>query len=300
MSKKSLLIVASLAYDGIETHENKVDHILGGAGSYICLSLKHFKANCSIVSVVGYDFEKKDLDLLESCGIDISGVEIIQNDKTFYWSCIYKNNFRERVTTKTDLNVMESFNPVIPKKNLNPDILLLGNLHPDIQLKAIKQLNKKPDLVILDTMNFWIENFWDSLREVIANSDLISINDEESEMITGEKNLEKAAEILHGLGPKYVIIKKAAAGAELFNFKNKSKFNAFKVTKVVDPTGAGDCFVGGIAGYLTQCDEISFKNIESAIAYGTSIASFNVESMGTKNLLNLSMEDIKSRINTIN
>ena len=143
-------------------------------------------------------------------------------------------------------------------------------------------------------------SFWDSLREVIANSDLISINDEESEMITGEKNLEKAAEILHGLGPKYVIIKKAEAGAELFNFKNKSKFNAFKVTKVVDPTGAGDCFVGGIAGYLTQCDEISFKNIESAIAYGTSIASYNVESMGTKNLLNLSMEDIKSRINTIN
>ena len=248
MSNKSLLIVASLAYDGIETSEQKVDRTLGGAGSFICLSVKHFECNSSIVSVVGNDFHNEDLELLRSCCVDISGIEIIKDDKTFYWSCIYKNNFKDRITTKTELNVMASFNPVISESNSTPDILLLGNLHPEIQLNSIKQIKKKPELIILDTMNYWIENFWDTLKEVINNSDLISINDEESEMITGEKDLEKAAEILHSMGPKFVIIKKAADGAELFNFENKFKSNAFKVAKVVDPTGAGDCFIGGIAG----------------------------------------------------
>ena len=300
MSNKSLLIVASLAYDGIETSEQKVDRTLGGAGSFICLSVKHFECNSSIVSVVGYDFHNEDLEILRSCGVDISGIEIIKDDKTFYWSCIYKNNFKDRITTKTELNVMASFNPVISKSNSTPDILLLGNLHPEIQLNAIKQIKKKPELIILDTMNYWIENFWGTLKEVINNSDLICINDEESEMITGEKDLEKAAEILHSMGPKFVIIKKAADGAELFNFENKFKSNAFKVAKVVDPTGAGDCFIGGIAGYLTRSEEISFDTIKSAISYGTAIASYNVENMGTKNLLNLSMDDIKIRTNKLN
>ena len=299
MSKKSLLIVASLAYDGIETSEHKVERTLGGAGSYICLSVKHFECNSSIISVVGNDFHNKDLELLKSCGVEISGIEIIKHDKTFYWSCIYKNNFKDRITTKTELNVMSNFNPIISQSNSTPDILLLGNLHPEIQLNAIKQIKKKPEVIILDTTNYWIENFWDTLKVVINNSDLISINDEESEMITGEKDLKKAAEVLHSMGPKFVIIKKAADGAELFNFENVYKSNAFKVDKVVDPTGAGDCFIGGIAGYLTQSGEISFDNIKSAIAYGTSIASFNVENMGTKNLLNLSMNDIKSRINKL-
>jgi len=299
MSNKSLLIVASLAYDGIETSEQKVDRTLGGAGSFICLSVKFFKCNSSIISVVGNDFENEHLELLKSCGVDISGIEIIEDDKTFYWSCIYKNNFKDRITTKTELNVMANFNPVISKENSTPNILLLGNLHPEIQLNAIKQIKKKPELIILDTMNFWIENFWDTLKEVIYNSDLISINDEESEMITGERDLEKAALALHSMGPKFVIIKKAADGAELFNFEKKFKSNAFKVDKVVDPTGAGDCFIGGVAGYLTQSNEISFETIKSAIAYGTSIASYNVENIGTKNLLNLSLDDIKTRINKL-
>ena len=177
MSNKSLLIVASLAYDGIETSEQKVDRTLGGAGSFICLSVKHFECNSSIVSVVGNDFHNEDLELLRSCCVDISGIEIIKDDKTFYWSCIYKNNFKDRITTKTELNVMASFNPVISESNSTPDILLLGNLHPEIQLNAIKQIKKKPELIILDTMNYWIENFWDTLKEVINNSDLISIND---------------------------------------------------------------------------------------------------------------------------
>ena len=299
MSKKSLLIVASLAYDGIETKENKVDNILGGAGTYICLSLKHFSSEYSIISVVGNDFKSQDLNLLESCGIDISGIKIEENDKTFYWSCIYTDNFKERITTKTELNVMANFNPVIPNEKSKPDILLLGNLHPEIQLSAINQLNNKPSAIILDTMNYWIENFWETVKEVISKVDIISINDEESEMITGQKDLNKAANILHTMGPKYVIIKKGKKGAELFNYEKRYVTGVFDVEKVLDPTGAGDCFIGGISGFLSQSDEISFESIKSAIDYGTSLASFNVEEMGTKNLLNLSMNDVQTRVNKL-
>ena len=299
MSKKSVLVVASLAYDGIETPENKLDNLLGGAGTYICLSLRNFNSEYSIISVVGKDFKIKDLNLLESCGVDISGIKIEKNNKTFYWSCIYTDNFEQRITTKTELNVMESFNPIISKNKSNPDILLLGNLHPEIQLSAINQLNNKPSAIILDTMNYWIENFWDTVKEVISKVDIISINDEESEMITGHENLKKSAKVLHSMGPNYVIIKKGKYGAELFNFEKRHVTNAYEVEKVIDPTGAGDCFIGGITGYLSQSSEVSFDSIKSAIDYGTSLASFNVENMATKNLLNLSMSDIETRINKL-
>ena len=299
MSKKSVLVVASIAYDGIETPENKVDMLLGGAGTYICLSLRNFRSDYSIISVVGKDFKIKDLNLLEWCGVDISGIKIEKNNKTFYWSCTYTDNFKERITTKTELNVMENFNPIISKNKSNPDILLLGNLHPEIQLSAINQLNNKPSAIILDTMNYWIENFWDTLEEVISKVDIISINDEESEMITGHENLKMSAEVLHSMGPKYVIIKKGKDGAELFNFEKTYVANAYEVEKVIDPTGAGDCFIGGITGYLSQSSEVSFESIKSAIDYGTSLASFNVENMATKNLLNLSMSDIETRINKL-
>lgn len=299
MSKKSVLVVASLAYDGIETIENKVDNVLGGAGTYICLSLKNFSSEYSIVSVVGKDFKEEDLNLLKSCGVDISGINIEKNNKTFYWSCIYTDNFKERITTKTELNVMESFNPIISENKSNPDILLLGNLHPEIQLSAINQLNNKPSAIILDTMNYWIENFWDTVKEVILNVDIISINDEESQMITGHQDLKKAAEVLHKMGPRYVIIKKGKDGAELFNYEKRYVASAYEVDRVIDPTGAGDCFIGGITGYLSQSSEVSFESIKSAIDYGTSLASFNVENMATKNLLNLSMSDIEKRINKL-
>ena len=299
MSEKSLLIVASLAYDGIETKENKVDNILGGAGTYICLSLKHFSSEYSIISVVGNDFKSQDLNLLQSCGVDISGIKIEENDKTFYWSCIYTDNFKERITTKTELNVMANFNPVIPDEKSKPDILLLGNLHPEIQLSAINQLNNKPSAIILDTMNYWIENFWETVKEVISKVDIISINDEESEMITGQKDLTKAANILHTMGPKFVIIKKGEKGAELFNYEKRYVTGVFNVEKVLDPTGAGDCFIGGISGFLSESNEILFESIKSAIDYGTSLASFNVEEMGTKNLLNLSMNDVQTRVNKL-
>ncbi len=299
MSKKSLLIVASLAYDGIETKENKVDNILGGAGTYICLSVKHFDNNCSIISVVGNDFKNHDLNLLESCDVDISGIEIIENDKTFYWSCLYTDNFKERITTKTELNVMANFNPIIPDEKSSPDILLLGNLHPEIQLSAINQIKNKPAAIILDTMNYWIEHYWGTVKEVISKVDIISINDEESEMITGQKDSNEAAKVLHSMGPKFVIIKKGKQGAELFNYEKKYITDIYHVDKVKDPTGAGDCFIGGISGFLSQSDEVSFESIKSAIDYGTCLASFNVEEMGTKNLLNLSINDIETRVNKL-
>jgi len=294
-----LLIVASLAYDGIDTGEIKVDHELGGAGSYICLSVKHFNLFSGIVSVVGNDFKESDIKLLESCGVNLDGVEINLNKKTFYWRCIYRNNFSERETLETVLNVMEDFNPVVPVEQREPDIMLLGNLHPEIQLSAMNQITNKPKAIILDTINFWIEKFWDTLEKVINNVDIISINEEESLLITGEKDLSMAANILHKMGPKYVIIKKGKDGAELFAEGRKYCAPAYKINKVVDPTGAGDCFIAGIAGYLSEINEVSFESLKSAIYYGTSIASFNLEEVGTKNLLNLPKNKIEERIKVL-
>ena len=297
MNKKNkLLIVASLAYDGIDTGEIKVDRELGGAGTYICLSIKHFNLFSGIVSVVGNDFKESDIRLLESCGVNLDGLEINLNKKTFYWRCVYRNNFNERETLETVLNVMEDFKPVVPIDQREPDIMLLGNLHPEIQLLAMNQITNKPKAIILDTINFWIEKFWDTLEKVISNVNIISINEEESLLITGEKDIEKAANILHKMGPKYIIIKKGEDGAVLFG-EGKTYFApAYKIDKVVDPTGAGDCFIAGIAGYLSEINEVSFESLKSAIYFGTSIASFNLEMVGTKNLLNLPKNKIEERI----
>jgi len=299
MNNNKLLIVASLAYDGIDTGEIKVDHELGGAGSYICLSVKHFNLFSGIVSVVGNDFKESDIKLLESCGVNLDGVEINLNKKTFYWRCVYRNNFSERETLETVLNVMEDFHPVVPVEQREPDIMLLGNLHPEIQLSAMNQITNKPKAIILDTINFWIEKFWDTLEKVINNVDIISINEEESLLITGEKDLSMAATILHKMGPKYVIIKKGKDGAELFAEGRKYCAPAYKINKVVDPTGAGDCFIAGIAGYLSEINEVTFESLKSAIYYGTSIASFNLEEVGTKNLLNLPKNKIEERIKVL-
>ena len=298
-SNNKLLIVASLAYDGIDTGEQKIDHILGGAGSYICLSVKHFNLSSGIVSVVGNDFKESDLKLLESCGVNLDGVEIITNQKSFYWRCIYKDNFKERITLKTVLNVMENFKPVVPIKQREPDIMLLGNLHPEIQLLAITQITNKPKAIILDTINFWIEKYWDTLEKVISKVDIISINVEEAELITKEKDIKKASRILHKMGPRYVIIKKGVEGAELFGDGKKYCAPAYILDKVTDPTGAGDCFIGGIAGYLSEINEVSFETLKSAIYYGTSLASFSLEKIGANNLLNLSKNSIEERIKTL-
>ena len=284
--KHKLLVVGTMAYDAIETPFGKVDKILGGAATYIGLSASRFSLDCGIVSVVGEDFESQDLQLLKDRGVDLSGVEIVPNGATFFWSGKYHNDLNTRTTIDTQLNVLENFNPKIPEHLKTPDLVMLGNLSPDVQLKALEQLKTRPKLIVLDTMNFWMEHFRPALDEVIAKVDVISINDEEARQLTDQYSLVKAAEQIQKMGPKYVIIKKGEHGALLFHNKEIFCAPALPLEDVFDPTGAGDSFAGGITGYLTQTADISFANMKSAIIYGSAMASFTVEKFGTENLVN--------------
>ncbi len=284
--KHKLLVVGTMAYDAIETPFGKVDKILGGAATYIGLSASRFSLDCGIVSVVGEDFESQDLQLLKDRGVDLSGVEIVPNGATFFWSGKYHNDLNTRTTIDTQLNVLENFNPKIPEHLKTPDLVMLGNLSPDVQLKALEQLKTRPKLIVLDTMNFWMEHFRPALDEVIAKVDVISINDEEARQLTDQYSLVKAAEQIQKMGPKCVIIKKGEHGALLFHNKEIFCAPALPLEDVFDPTGAGDSFAGGFTGYLTQTADISFANMKSAIIYGSAMASFTVEKFGTENLVN--------------
>ena len=291
-----LLVVGTMAYDAIETPFGKVDKILGGAATYIGLAASRFSLDCAVISVVGEDFEEKYLELLKSKGIEVSGVEIVKGGETFFWSGKYHNDLNTRTTRETRLNVLENFNPVIPDHLRSPDIVMLGNLSPDVQLKALEQLNGKPKLIVLDTMNFWMEHFRPRLNEVIAKVDVISINDEEARQLTGEYSLVKAAELIHQMGPRYVIIKKGEHGALLFHENEIFCAPALPLEEVFDPTGAGDSFAGGFTGYLTQTGDISFNNMKSAVIYGSAMASFTVEKFGTENLVNYSNTSMANRL----
>ena len=244
--KHKLLVVGTMAYDAIETPFGKVDKILGGAATYIGLSASRFSLDCGIVSVVGEDFESQDLQLLKDRGVDLSGVEIVPNGATFFWSGKYHNDLNTRTTIDTQLNVLENFNPKIPEHLKTPDLVMLGNLSPDVQLKALEQLKTRPKLIVLDTMNFWMEHFRPALDEVIAKVDVISINDEEARQLTDQYSLVKAAEQIQKMGPKYVIIKKGEHGALLFHNKEIFCAPALPLEDVFDPTGAGDSFAGGV------------------------------------------------------
>lgn len=296
MSKK-LLVVGTMAYDAIETPFGKVDKILGGAATYIALAASKFELDCGLVSVVGDDFEQKDLDLLTRKNVDLSGVEIVQGGKTFFWSGKYHNDLNTRTTMDTQLNVLETFKPNVPDHLKTPDILLLGNLHPDVQWEAMQQLKKRPKLIILDTMNFWMEHFRPRLDQVIAEVDVISINDEEARQLTEQHSLVKAAELIHAMGPKYVIIKKGEHGALLFHKKHIFCAPALPLEEVFDPTGAGDSFAGGFAGYLTQSGDISFERMKTGIIFGSAMASFTVEKFGTAHLESVTDSKLKQRIN---
>ena len=285
-----------MAYDAIETPFGKVDKILGGAATYIGLSASRFSLDCGIVSVVGEDFENQHLELLKARGIDLSGVEIIAGGSTFFWSGKYHNDLNTRTTLDTQLNVLENFNPKVPEHLKTPDIVMLGNLSPDVQLRALEQLKSKPKLVVLDTMNFWMEHFRPALDKVIGKVDVISINDEEARQLTGEYSLVKAADQIHRMGPKYVIIKKGEHGALLFHDNQIFCAPALPLEEVFDPTGAGDSFAGGFTGYLTQTGDISFTNMKSAIIYASAMASFTVEKFGTENLVNFTTEMMADRL----
>ncbi len=293
MSK--LLIVGTVAFDAIETPFGKTDKILGGAATYIGLSASNFGIKSGIVSVVGGDFPTSYLDKLEGKGIDTSGIEIKKEGKTFFWSGKYHNDLNVRDTLITELNVLADFNPVVPENFKNSEFLMLGNLHPAVQMGVIKQMPKRPKLVVLDTMNFWMDNTLDELLEVIKKVDVITINDEEARQLSGEYSLVKAAHKIHKMGPKYVVIKKGEHGALIFNNGNVFFAPALPLEEVFDPTGAGDTFAGGFIGYLTKTEDLSFNNMKKAVIYGSNLASFCVEKFGTEKMENLTSKSIDNR-----
>ncbi len=294
MSK--LLIVGTVAFDAIETPFGKTDKILGGAATYIGLSSSYFQLQSAIVSVVGNDFPQEYLNLLQSKHIDISGIEIVKDGKTFFWAGRYHNDLNTRDTLDTQLNVLADFNPVVPDNFKDAEVVMLGNLHPSIQISVLDQLAKKPKLVVLDTMNFWMNCALDELKQVIKRIDVITINDEEARQLSGEYSLVKAAEVIHAMGPKYVVIKKGEHGALLFQDNNVFFAPALPLKDVFDPTGAGDTFAGGFAGYMAQCQTISFNNMKNAIIYGSTLASFCVEQFGTQRMEVLSKEEVDIRL----
>jgi len=294
MSK--LLIVGTVAFDAIETPFGKTDKILGGAATYISLSASQFGVNSGIVSVVGGDFPKKYLKKLNKRFINTDGVEIVENGKTFFWKGKYHNDLNSRDTLITDLNVLADFKPVVPENFKDTDFLMLGNLHPTVQMEVIKQIPNRPKLVVLDTMNFWMDNTLPELMEVIAKIDVITINDEEARQLSGEYSLVKAAQKIHNMGPKYVVIKKGEHGALLFNNGNVFYAPALPLEEVFDPTGAGDTFAGGFIGHMAKSGDISFENMKRAVISGSNLASFCVEKFGTERMENLSQEEIQKRL----
>ena len=291
-----LLIVGTVAFDAIETPFGKTDKILGGAATYIGLSAAHFKVQSAIVSVVGDDFPQEHLDLLTDRNIDLSGLEVVKGGKTFFWSGRYHNDLNSRDTLETQLNVLADFQPKVPQNFKNSDIVLLGNLHPLVQSSVLDQMESQPKLVVLDTMNFWMDCALPELMAVIKRIDVITINDEEARQLSGEYSLVKAAAKIHTMGPKYVVIKKGEHGALLFHNKEIFFAPALPLEEVFDPTGAGDTFAGGFAGYLAQSENISFENMKNAIIYGSNLASFCVEKFGTERMVALEKEEVLARL----
>jgi sugar/nucleoside kinase (ribokinase family) len=294
MSK--LLIVGTVAFDAIETPFGKTDKILGGAATYIGLSASNFNVDSAIVSVVGEDFPQEYLDMLVARNIDISGIEVVKGGKTFFWSGKYHNDMNSRDTLATELNVLADFNPVVPENYKDAEIVMLGNLHPGVQMSVINQMTTKPKLIVLDTMNFWMDCAWDDLINVIKKVDVITINDEEARQLSKEYSLVKAAQKIHEMGPKYVVIKKGEHGALIFNDGNIFFAPALPLEEVFDPTGAGDTFAGGFSGYLAKTEDISFENMKNAVIYGSNLASFCVEKFGTERMEDLHNNEVQDRL----
>ncbi|MDR5591281.1 PfkB family carbohydrate kinase [Christiangramia sp. SM2212] len=293
MSK--LLIVGTVAFDAIETPFGKTDKILGGAATYIGLSAANFDINSAVVSVVGEDFPEEYLNLLKNNSIDIEGVEVVKGGKTFFWSGKYHNDLNTRDTLDTQLNVLADFNPVVPESHKDAEFVMLGNLHPLVQLSVLEQV-ENPKLVVLDTMNFWMDNSLDDLMKVIEKVDVITINDEEARQLSGEYSLVKAARKIEEMGPKYVVIKKGEHGALLFHKDQIFFAPALPLEEVFDPTGAGDTFAGGFIGYLARTGDVSFENMKSAIIYGSNLASFCVEKFGTERMQSLTGDEMSKRL----
>lgn len=294
MSK--LLAVGTVAFDAIETPFGKTDKILGGSGTFVGLAASQFGIKTGVVSVVGGDFSDTYLSMMNSKGIDTTGIEVIKEGKTFFWSGKYHNDMNTRDTLITELNVLENFAPVVPEDFKNSAIVMLGNLHPLTQASVLDQMEEKPKLVVLDTMNFWMDIALADLHTVLKRVDVITINDEEARQLSGEYSLVNAAEKIHAMGPKYVVIKKGEHGALLFNEGKMFSAPALPLAEVFDPTGAGDTFAGGFCGYLAKTEDISFENMKNAIIYGSNLASFCVEKFGTQRMETLTNEEVTNRL----
>lgn len=291
-----LLAVGTVAFDSVETPSGKRDRILGGAASYIGLAASVLDTDVSLVSIVGGDFPNEYLTLLREKNININGIEIQKDKKTFFWAGKYHENLNYRDTLATELNVLEDFNPKIPPCSSECEVLLLGNLHPEIQLSVLNQMSKKPRLVILDTMNYWMNLTWDELIHVISKTDVISINEEEAQQLSGEYSLVKAAKKIHLMGPEFIIIKKGEHGAVLFHQDKIFAIPALPLEEVCDPTGAGDSFAGGFAAYLAKTEDFSYENMKRALIMASAIASFTVEKFGIENLLLTTKKMLHERI----
>lgn len=291
-----LLIVGTVAFDEIETPFGKTDKILGGAATFIGLAASQFNVESGIVSIVGDDLPQEYLDLLSNKNIDLSGLEIVKGGKTFYWKGKYHNDLNSRDTLITDLNTLADFNPVVPANFTDADVVMLGNLHPMVQMSVINQMTTRPKLIVLDTMNFWMDNALGDLLDVIKHIDVLTINDEEARQLTNEYSLVKAAAKIQTMGPKYVVIKKGEHGALLFHNENIFFAPALPLEEVFDPTGAGDTFAGGFAGYLAATDNITFENMKKAVIHGSNLASFSVERFGTERMVNLKRDEVNKRL----
>jgi sugar/nucleoside kinase (ribokinase family) len=292
----SLLTVGSVAFDAIETPFGKTDKIIGGAGTYIALSASFFEKNQGIVAVVGEDFPTEMVDTLQSRNVNTEGLQVKKGEKTFFWSGKYNNDMNSRDTLITELNVLEHFDPIVPESYQAHGFLMLGNLSPQVQSTVIERMTKRPKLVAMDTMNFWMDIAMDDLKKTISMVDLLIVNDEEARQLSGEYSLVKASKIIRAMGCKYLIIKKGEHGALLFHGDQTFYAPALPLEEVFDPTGAGDTFAGGFMGYLSATNDISFENMKRAIIIGSALASFCCEKFGTEKLTTISMSDVESRI----
>ena len=292
----SLLVVGTVAFDAIETPFGKTDKIVGGAASYIALASSYFTNKINLVSVVGDDFPQDFMNTLKGQGVNLDGLQIKQGEKSFFWSGRYHNDMNSRDTLDTQLNVLAEFDPIVPESYKNCDFLMLGNLMPAVQQKVLSQLSKRPKLIVLDTMNFWMDIAMPELLETLKGIDVLTINDSEARQLSGEYSLVKAAQKILAMGPKVLVIKKGEHGALLFNKEEVFFAPALPLEDVFDPTGAGDSFAGGFIGYLAKTKDISFENMKRAIIFGSAMASFTVEKFGTERLIGLSQKDVDERV----
>lgn len=293
----SLLVVGTMAFDAIETPFGKVDRIIGGSATYAAWAASNFCTDIKQVSIIGGDFPQEEVKALEERGVQFEGVEVVKDGKSFFWSGKYHLDMNSRDTLITDLNVLAQFNPQIPDSYQDCEFLMLGNLSPAIQISVINQLKKRPKLIILDTMNFWMEIAMDELKQALTMVDVLMLNDEEARQLSGEFSIVKAAHKIQLMGPKYVIIKKGEHGALLFHGKNVFFAPALPLEEVFDPTGAGDTFAGGFIGHIARTRDVSFENMKRAIIVGSAMASFCVEKFGPTRLQEITMDMVQERIN---